>query len=291
MVPRRANGNCLADSARELELDGRRRGVSLAGRMRVSRAQLLAAGAQLRPRVDPTLSVVFGVSDQGHYDYRGSASYFQLNGFPYVLTAAHVFNRKPKPSHLFHGRGRDATFPLRSGWVEHPNGELDLAIMGTFASALRDADIRPMAFSEFVTCSFDDPTAIYYANGFPGAQTTYLPFLREFSITGNPLLSRAAPLPAAFDPAHHFAIEYPAETRPQGMSGMPVWNLRLNAVGSLDDWSPELASFAGVAHRWVEGSGVLIVTRVEVVRDFVPGAARHLIEKHGWRNGDDIVEK
>ena len=253
----------------------------------VPRQQILELADALRPMVDPTLSVVFGVSGRGDYDYRGSASYFRLDGFPYLLTAAHIFNRPPQPEHLFHGRGVDAVFPLRSGWVEHPDSDLDLAVMGTFASALGDASIEPLNYSRFVTTSFDAETALYYCNGFSGALSVSLPFLREFSITGNPILSRFADLPPDFDPDKHFAIEYQSDTAPQGMSGAPVWNLRLGTVSRIEEWSPEIASFAGVAHRWVPSKGVLIVTRVEHVRDFLPGATRHLRDRHGWLDGDN----
>ncbi len=114
-----------------------------------------------------------------------------------------------------------------------------------------------------------------------------MPSLGELSLIGNPIIGKQARLPERFDSAKFIAIEYPSTTEPSGMSGAPVWNLRLHCMDALASWSPEAASLAGVVHRWFPAEQVLVATRVEYLRDFVPGAVEHLRVRYGWKDGDN----
>ena len=254
----------------------------------VNREQLNDIGERLRQTVDRTLTVVFGVESSiggpqpSRFDFRGSACYFTYAGFPFILTAKHVLERSPQPQYFFHGKGESSTFPLRSGWCAPNDASFDFAVFGCFQTALDEIGIQPNPFSSLLAPSFDSDDALYYCNGFPAARAVDMPALSEFQITGNPILGKQAVLPKELDPAKFIAIEYPSSINPRGMSGAPVWNLRLHCMDAVTSWSPEAASFAGVVHKWFPDEQVLVASRVELIRDFVPSAISHLREKYGW---------
>ncbi|MDH5650353.1 MAG: hypothetical protein OEZ39_00625 [Gammaproteobacteria bacterium] len=252
-------------------------------------------GYQLKNVVDPILTTVFGVdkpkhgkSSQPHYDYRGTASYFIYKEFPFMVTAKHVLERKPQPGYLFHGKGVDAVFPLRSGWFASGDEELDIAVMGCFQNALDEKSIIPFSYTHFLAPSFDHENALYYCNGYPGQNAMYMPFLGEFGISGNPFIAKAARLPDGFNSEKCFAVEYSSEIEPKGMSGAPIWNMRLHCLNSPETWSPEIASLAGIIHRWCPEEKVIIATRTEFLRDFIPDAIEHLKNKYRWKDGNDV---
>lgn len=251
-------------------------------------------GERLKEFIDPVLTTVFGVDEPNtgkgpkpNYDYRGTASYFSYSGFPFMVTARHVLERKPQPNYFFHGKGVDSVFPLRSGWYASGDEELDIAVMGCFQRALDEAGIVPLSYSNFIAPSFHDSNAFYYCNGYPGKNAIHIPFLGEFSISGNPFIGKSAPLPKGFNPDKCFAIEYPCDIEPTGMSGAPIWNMRLHCLNSLETWSPEVATLAGIIHRWCPNEKVLIATHVEYLRDFIPDAVIHLKNKYNWKDGND----
>lgn len=259
----------------------------------ISHKQFNEIGERFRQTVDPFLTVIFGVDatpeapQPSRYDYRGSACYFTYCGFPFILTAKHVLARLPRPQHFFHGKGVNSTFPLRSGWVAPIDESLDLAMFGCFQTALDEAGVVPCPYSSLLAPSFDGDDAFFYCNGYPSATAFYMPSLGKLSISGNAFIGKQAPLPEGFDSARFIAIEYPSTTEPLGMSGAPVWNLRLHCMDALASWSPEAASLAGVVHRWFPAEQVLVATRVECLRDFVPRAVEHLRVMYGWKDGDN----
>ncbi|MDR4470056.1 MAG: serine protease [Nitrospira sp.] len=262
----------------------------------VTRKQFLEKGDRLRNEVDSALTIIFG-SDlpsssvpRPKLHYRGTASYFEYAGFPCVLTAAHVLQGCPQLDNVFHGKGEESFFPLRSGWYATVDAEVDLAVMGCFQKALEQAAIKPLKYTHFLAPSYNHKDAFYYCNGYPGAHSVNLPFLGEFSIRDNAFIGKAARLPDGVDPSKCFAIEYPCNIDPPGMSGAPVWNLRFHCMQRVEDWAPEAASFAGVAQRWCPETKVLIVTRVEHVRDFIPRAVEHLRTRYKWKDGNEVLE-
>lgn len=248
---------------------------------------------RFRHAVDPFLTTVFGVDatpegpQPSRYDYRGSACYFTYDGFPFILTAKHVLARLPQPQHFFHGKGEDSTFPLRSGWVAPTDESLDFAVYGCFQSALDESGVVPCPYSSLLAPSFDNESAFFYCNGYPSASSSYMPSLGHFSISGNAFVGKQARLPKGYDSAKFIAIEYPSRTDPRGMSGAPVWNLRLHCMPALASWAPEAASLAGVVHKWFPDEQVLVATRVEYLRDFIPWAVEHLRVRNGWKDGDN----
>lgn len=260
---------------------------------RVSLQQFNEIGERFRQTVDPFLTTVFGVDatptgmQPSHYDYRGTACYFTYGGFPFIVTAKHVLARSPVPQHFFHGKGEDSTFPLRSGWVAHNDEALDLAVYGCFQSALDQASVVPCPYSHLLAPSFDHGSAYFYCNGFPAANSFHMPSLGELSIRGNAVIGKQAQLPEGYDPAKFVAFEYPSRIHPSGMSGAPVWNLRLHCMESLASWSPEASTLAGIVHKWLPDQQVLVATRVEHLRDFIPGAVEHLRVRNGWKDGDN----
>jgi hypothetical protein len=249
-------------------------------------------GERFRQTVDPFLTTVFGVHETptgpqpSRFDYRGTGCYFTYSGFPFVLTAKHVLARRPQPHHFFHGKGESSAFPVRSGYVWPTDAPLDIAIVGCFQTALDEAGIVPCPYTTLLAPSFSGDDAFYYCNGFPSANAFHMPSLGELSISGNAFIGKQAQLPKDFDPTKFFAVEYPSTTDPSGMSGSPVWNLRLHCVNEFAVWSPETASFAGVVHLWLPAERVLVATRVEHLRDFVPHAIEYLRVKYGWKDGD-----
>ncbi len=259
----------------------------------ISHRQFNEIGERFRQTVDPFLTTVFGVDvtpegpQPSRYDYRGSACYFTYCGFPFILTAKHVLARLPQPQHFFHGKGVNSTFPLRSGWVAPIDQSLDLAVFGCFQTALDQAGVVPCPYSSLLAPSFDGKGAFFYCNGYPLANVFHMPSLGEISVGGNPFIGKQARRPEGFDSAKFIAIEYPSTTEPSGMSGAPVWNLRLHCMDALASWSPEAASLAGVVHRWFPAEQVLVATRVEYLRDFVPKAIENLRVGNGWKDGDN----
>ena len=111
--------------------------------------------------------------------------------------------------------------------------------------------------------------------------------MNEVSIAGNPFIGKQKPLPHGFDPEKHFAFEYPCKIDPPGMSGSPIWNMRFHCMPSFEAWSPEAVTFAGIAHKWDIENKVLIGTRVEFIRDFVPAAIEYCRQEYNWTTGDD----
>ncbi len=263
----------------------------------INRNQFLDVSARLRKEVDEVLTIIFGAdtvsrsaSKQSRILYRGTASYFKLSQFPFIVTSAHVLQECPRVDNVFHGKGEASVFPLRSGWYATLDKEIDIAVMGCFQDALDESGIEPLRYQSLLSPSFDHKDAFYYCNGYPNAHAINLPFMGEFSVHGNAFIGKLATLPKEFDSKKCFAIEYPCKSDPPGMSGSPVWNLRLHCMREFSEWSPEVASFAGVVQRWCPDEQILVVTRVEHIRDFVPIAIEHLRKKYRWKDGNDTYE-
>lgn len=261
----------------------------------VSRAQLLGAAEQIRLRFESSVTPLVGVKihngeGRARQHYFGTATYFTYLGFPFVLTAQHVLEKSKEFSTFVHGTATgERPFPLRSCWVGSSNVKADIAIWGCFQTALDDAGITPLPYKELLVSSYAQDNALYVCNGFPDRLKTELPFMGETTFAGNPFIGQQTELPdgAGFDDSIHFAIKYPCDVPPPGMSGSPVWNMRLHCMTCLEAWSHEAVTFAGVVHRWDESTKKLIATRVEYIRDFIPGAVNHLRSKYNWKTGDD----
>ncbi len=254
---------------------------------------MLDIGEKVRSRTDKYLTVINDITksqrdtSQLETKYRGTGCYLSYDGFPFVLTAKHVIDSK-NVEICVHGRSSgEKPFPLRSGWVSPEDIDADVAIYGCFQKALDDSNILPLSYSELMVPSFNHKDAFYYCNGFPGANTLHLPFMGESSFSGNPFIGQETTLPSGYNEEIHFAIEYPCTTEPKGMSGSPIWNLRIHCMNKLEVWSPDVASFAGVVHKWHKDTHKLIVTKVEFIRDFVPNGILFLKTKYGWKNGNE----
>lgn len=218
--------------------------------------------------------------------FLGTGTYFSYQGFPFVLTARHVVETSSNFDNLCHGTGsRDKPFLLRSGW-RGIAGDSDIAIWGCFQSILDDANIKPLSYKEFLVPSDEHLDALHFCNGYPLEFMTEFPSI-ETIFSGNPIASPRVKLPDQYDESIHFAIEYPSKVRPPGMSGSPVWNTRLHHVQAIEEWSLDCVTFAGVVQRWHEDEAILICTRVESIRDFIPSAVNYMRQQYGWKTGDD----
>ena len=259
----------------------------------ISKDQFLDLAERLRLTFESSITPLVAVklSENGRSTkekYFGTGTYFTYLGFPFILTAQHVVENSSGFSTFFHGTKSGATpFPLRSLWVG-AGSAADIAIWGCFQSTLDNANIMPLPYKELLVSSYAHTGAYYLCNGYPGSLKTDLPYMRETMFSGNPIIGRQTDLPigAGFDESIHFAIEYPSNVPPSGMSGSPIWNLRIHCMSNFDSWSPEAVTFAGIAHRWHESTNKLIATRVEFIRDFIPNAILHLRSKYNWIDGD-----
>lgn len=265
-------------------------------------AELTAAVIAAKYATSGYVTAICGKIDNDEGKLVGSGTFVSLGGDTYLLTADHVIIQRRQ---LYEDLVRRSTpSPVPIGYCARSEYRLDLSL----AYVGNDTSIIPAPAQLLAASSSNVDDEHLFVQGFPETQSRFTAFGPAVMSDSQPYVTytHVGLWPGYFDPAVHFAIEYPAPEvlqidergRPHalppanGMSGCAVWSLS-HSVGA--GWSPEQARIVGVAHRWDPVSQSLIVTRIEAVREFLLKVVRERRAFQLWQSrgapwGDPLTD-
>jgi len=119
--------------------------------------------------------------------------------------------------------------------------------------------------------------------GYPGERSYFTSLTDEPELLSPliPYTARETALPAGYDPAFHFALQYEmnrAEAAddsrktlpaPPGFSGAAVWDTGFAASGHSEHWTPAQSRVVGIATEWVENKSCIIGIKAEILTAFL----------------------
>lgn len=255
--------------------------------------------------VSQFITPISEVLDHDHGRAAGTGNYLQIAGECYLLTNDHVACKMaqggiahlPQRDQAYHRLIQPAmgfAFPIDVG-ITHVSSE---TWRGATQRALPvdqlDERFNPAAGELMFVCGYPG----FARRGITEEEIRY-PRETQFgmlTIPAVPILTTAVNdphhQPAIYDPNAHFLVRYEGVAhRPgegvretpdaRGFSGSLVWDTKFFAVGD-EDWTPDMARVCGIVHRWNDELGVLMATRIEVVRETILSAIRHEAAYLNW---------
>jgi hypothetical protein len=260
--------------------------------------------SQLKEHTGPSLSKICGARSEDTGELVGSGTVVELRGKPYLLTAEHVakqlFAENTDGSRKFpEGLCHSLDYGEQMAWIPFPwftwPTPKDIAATRIDPVVLEATRVVPLKATRFAdnTDSLNDD--LYFIHGWPGKESRFTTFFdRGVVSTSQPYggwLTNKSSWPQ-FDPKVHFAITYPMTELidehgqpaklplPGGMSGSLIW--KSNRVGAKSGWTPEMATVAGLAHRFDESEQCLIATRIEYVKGLLLSMLRNDYAYFRW---------
>lgn len=228
----------------------------------------------------PSLCTIIDVQSADHGELIGTGTFIRHSSRVYIVTARHVAEKACQSNGCAHscGPGQRPRLITRP-FVIHKDRALDLALLPIEPSDIGDSPIRPLDFSVLAESS-DDLADFLVIHGYPGERSRFSAIGRGIFSTSQPYVTveGRSSLPE-FNPAIHFAIEYPGEGQedptgrsaklpdPHGMSGTAVWRSGRAKAGK--DWTSANARIVGIVHRWDQDSSSLVATRIEPLSAFL----------------------
>ncbi|MFC1684921.1 hypothetical protein ACFL0R_05570 [Pseudomonadota bacterium] len=244
----------------------------------LTKDKLLEIGEQVQDFRLPSITALYGIHKDRTRpaELLGSGTFVQHKDDVFVLTAYHVVKNSSKYEYILHpvGGGGENMFPLRGDWTGWPEEDGDLALWGCFRERIDTSPIQPIQIVEPFGITNARKNAFFITSGYPADKAWSLPFAREYYTMLHTVMGDAA-LPDDI-PGHCFAINCANDIRYFGMSGSAVWNLNLHRCRTVEEWSPQMSTFAGVTTRWNADEGLLIATKAEVTKEFLCGAIESL---------------
>lgn len=237
-----------------------------------STKQLQEISKQAIEFIKPYLTTIVGVRKNPKMPrkYIGTGAFVKYDGHTYIFSAMHVANNIPKYNYLFHGVG-PKEFPIQGHWVATAVPNADFGVMGCFEEALTDSE-KLLEFDEAKFQSNHSKDAYYLVMGFPAKLHTVFDFINEQQYVLYPMITKLKGIHANKD-GHKmlFELSYSKENvQPPGMSGSPVWNLNLHLCESIEEWSVDKITFAGVITRWDEKTQSILGTDSELIKQVLP---------------------
>ncbi|MGO9834703.1 MAG: DUF2934 domain-containing protein [Polyangiaceae bacterium] len=240
------------------------------------------------------MTAIYGALSDGTGDMIGSGLYLRANGKAFLVTAGHVVHEGWANYAEVVCVPDGGTVGLAPNWkISHPAFDLAVAEMGLSAYV---PSITALTIDQLAGSSSDVDEHHLFVHGFPQARSHYTRLANPPAVVSEtlPYVTQTHTTTwAGFDPAKHFAIEYPGPAYAQvregggeaalppahGLSGCGVWRL----AGDLTAWTPESSRLIGIVQRWDhKNAQSLVVTRVEMLRDFLLEAIRRTFAHSNW---------
>lgn len=245
---------------------------------------LRSMGDNIRVYVTKCEGSIYGTMDYSHVNgnHIGCGTFYKEGADTFMLTAMHVGREADKYHYSMHDRRELKSSPFRGQWLGDRQLENDIAIYGCFSEMIEESTIVPIEENSLLSeVSTNVQGQLFYCQGIPGLDATFLPMMRQFQTVSNPIMGLGLPNDVLEYPDYTFAFQYPRNVKPSGMSGSSVWNTNLHLLNSDVEWSIDTMSFAGVVQKWIPANRCLIVTRADSINNFIP-TGRELL-RNMWR--------
>jgi hypothetical protein len=234
--------------------------------------------------VQPYLASISKTGDNRSGEAHGSGIYLAMKKGPSLGTCEHVVREG------YQGGYRIAHLPKAGGhycafnkeWFAQP-GPVDLALTLIDPSIWSDGDRLALPLDRVAATHKLAPHELLMLCGYPGKASYFTSFTDEPQLLSPfiPYLARETTLPAGYDPAFHFALQYemnlaeaPDDSRktlpaPPGLSGAPIWDTGFAASGCSEHWTPARSRVIGMAAEWVEAKSCIIGIKADIVSAFL----------------------
>jgi len=246
---------------------------------------LYKVGGQIREYLIKFEGSIYGVKKITRINgkYLGCGTFFKEGDDCFMLTAMHVAQEADKFDYAMHSRRQQLNCcPFRGVWLGDRIPETDIAIYGCFAEMIEESNLSPIEEGAlYQTVSKNVQGQLFYCQGIPGADTTFLPMMRQYIFGSHPIMGLGLPSESLENPNYTFSFQYPRGVNPRGMSGSAVWNTNLHLINSEDEWHLDLLTFAGFIQKWIPSKMCLVSTKADSLKSFIP-IGRELLRKM-WR--------
>jgi hypothetical protein len=240
--------------------------------------------AEMAEHVRPYLASISKTNDNKSGQTHGSGIYLAMKKGPSLATCEHVVQQG------YEGGYRIAHLPKAGGHYYAFNNEwsavpdpVDLALIQIDPAIWSAGDRLALPLNRIAATHDIAPHELLMLCGHPGKAAYFTSFTDEPELLSPliPYTARETALPAGYDPAFHFALQYEmnlAEAAddsrktlpsPKGFSGAPIWDTGFVAGGFSEHWAPAQARVIGMAAEWVENKSCIIGIKAEIVAGFL----------------------
>lgn len=149
----------------------------------------------------------------------------------------HVGREADKYDHSMHDRRKLNSSPFRGQWFGDKQLETNIAIYGCFSEMIEESTIVPMEENKLLSqISTNVQGQLFYCQGIPGLDTTFLPMMRQFQTVLNPIMGLGLPNEVLEFPDSTFAFQYHRSVKPSGMSGILTYIFFIQKKNGLSKW-------------------------------------------------------
>jgi hypothetical protein len=240
--------------------------------------------AAMAEHVRPYLASISKTKDNKSGTAHGSGIYLAMRKGPSLGTCEHVVRQGHKDGHRIAHLPKARAFycAFNNQWFVQPY-PVDLALTLIDPAIWSGGDRMALSLNRIATTHDIAPHELLTLCGHPGQGSYFTSFTDEPELLSPliPYTARETALPAEFDPAFHFALQYEmnlAEAAddsrrtlpaPPGFSGAPIWDTGFIGSKCSEDWTPARARVVGIASRWLENNSCIIGIKAEIVTAFL----------------------
>jgi hypothetical protein len=232
----------------------------------------------------PFIASLSRTKDNRRGEHVGTGIYITLQGKRFLLTCEHELQQGYRPdyrlAHLPKAEGNYYAFP--HPWIAFP-WPVDLGLTCIDPPVWPESDRSSVPVDLIANRYEPVEHELLFVAGHPGAMASFQDIPGDVKLKSNRALylAREAPLPAGFDSATHFAMEYEMDQAqstdgtkqklppPPGLSGSAIWDTRFAASGYDEKWSVSQATLVGIAQRWIKEENCIIGIKAEALREFL----------------------
>ncbi len=239
--------------------------------------------AAMAGHVRPYLASISKTNDNKSGKAHGSGIYLAMKKGPSLGTCEHVVREGYEDGYrIAHLPKAGANYyAFNKEWFADQSVDLALTIIDPAIRA--DGDRLALPLDRVAATHDIAPHELLMLCGYPGKASYFTTFTDEPQLLSPliPYTARETALPAGYDPALHFALQYEMnlaeaaddskKTLPtaRGFSGAPIWDTGFVAGGCSEDWTPASSRVVGIATEWVENKSCIIGIKAEILTAFL----------------------
>lgn len=237
----------------------------------------------------------------------GSGVYLKLRGKRFLVTCEHELTKGYQPNyrlaHLPMAERNCYAFPQPWTAFKWP---VDLGLTCIDPPLWPETDRSEVPLELIAERYAPVEHELLFVAGHPGEMAKFQDIPGDVKLKSDRALylAREASLPAWYDSATHFALDYDMDKaratdgskrklpRPPGLSGSAIWNTGFVASGYADDWDASHARLVGIAQCWVPEENCIIGVKAEGLRSFLLVALqKHVAYEHCTARGGTWSEE
>jgi hypothetical protein len=248
--------------------------------IQLSDKQLLEITMKAVEYLAPYITTITGVQKDTNIpvEYIGTSVFIKYDGHTFIASAKHVADNLLKYDYLFHGTGTK-NFPIRGHWVATTIPDADFGIMGCFEEMITNTE-KVLDFDDTIFRSNHAKEAYYLVMGYPEKLHSAFDFMNTHQHVLTSVITRLKGIHSNKNGDNIiFELSYSNNNvDPPGMSGSPVWNLNLHKINTIEDWSVEQITLAGIITSWNKDTESIYGTISELITHVMPHIAEKFIE-------------